>query len=191
MTAMLSHPSRLRRSVRSNARLRGAIFVEAVIIICTFTLLLMGAIFFRELYVKKIRTQTLARASAIAYSMSGCESNDPRQWLGKDLGNNNPSNKTDDERAVPKAGSSLGATGSDKASGILAGQKKVGDGSTFLNPVNKVVLTKPIKVSKPNGLFKSDSVLSTTVGARSHQSCGDVVRDGEFDEIVNEVTSFF
>lgn len=192
MNQTLSPSTLRRRSLRRRARVRGAIFVEATIVICTFTLFLMGVIFFRELYVKKIRTQTLARVSAIAYAMGGCQSSiEPQKWLGDDLGRATPGNKTDDDRTAPESGSNIASSGSDKASSIMSSFPQAGDGSTFLNPVNKITMAKSIKVTKPNGMFRSDSVMETPIGARSHQSCGDVVRDGDFDEIVDVVTGVF
>src|SRR5215475_1782024 len=72
-----------RATIRTTAR-RGAIFVEALIIIASFTLMFMGMVFFRMLYVHSTITSRLARGGAIAYSMSGCDSVTPKEWIGRD-----------------------------------------------------------------------------------------------------------
>ena len=48
-------------------RERGAIFVEAIIVVATMTLVLLSMVFFENMYIKKIRVARLARATVIAY----------------------------------------------------------------------------------------------------------------------------
>jgi hypothetical protein len=67
-------------------RERGAIFVEAIIVIATMTLVLLSMVFFENMYMKKLRVARLARATVIAYSMRGCpDGQDAAQWASVDL----------------------------------------------------------------------------------------------------------
>lgn len=178
-------------------RSRGVVFVEAVIVVTTMTLFFMAIIFFREVYVRKIRTQSLARASAIAYSMGGCENNDPTAWAGRDLGGKNPSSRADDEH-IPKQ-NPAGYTpepkptgeGTEKADGILQKLPQTGSDDTILNPVARIGLADEASVTTRDGALGRRRGFTHDITARSHVSCGDVVRDGDFDEIVDVVTSMF
>ena len=96
---------------RRRAKKRGAIFVESIIVISFFTLCFLGAMFFRDLYVKKARVQRLARASAMSYAENAC-TGDPKAGLDQDMPPNQPppssdqgpplgNKKTDDKNAAP------------------------------------------------------------------------------------------
>jgi len=82
--ARTSRNGRRRAAPRSAAVARGAIFVEAIIIIASMTAMFLGLVFFRVLYVNATITSRLARGGAIAYSMSGCDKITPKDWIAKD-----------------------------------------------------------------------------------------------------------
>jgi hypothetical protein len=195
-TSLLRDQPRRTALVR-RGRSRGVVFVEAVIIVTTMTLFFMAIIFFRSVYVKKVRTQSLARASAIAYSMGGCENNDPTAWAGRDLGGNAASSRTDEEQ-IPKQNPE-GYTpepkptgdGTEKAEGIMDKLPQTGNDDSILNPVARIGLADEASVTTRDGALGPRRGFTHAVTARSHVSCGDVVRDGDFDEIVDVVTSMF
>jgi hypothetical protein len=179
-------PSRVRRR-----HARGVIFVEAVIIVSTMTLIFMAVIFFRQVYVKKVRTQSLARAAALAYSMGGCENNDPTAWAGRDLGDAAPSARTDDQQIPKDQSTPVTGQDSEKAAGIMRGLPATGSDDSFLNPIARVGLATEASVTTRDGALGRRRGFEQSITARSHQSCGDVVRDGDFEEIVDVVTGFF
>jgi hypothetical protein len=179
-------PSRVRRR-----HARGVIFVEAVIIITTMMLIFMAIIFFREVYVRKVRTQSLARAAALAYSMGGCENNDPTAWAGRDLGDATPSARSDDQQIPKEQSTPVTGEGSEKAAGIMRGLPATGSDDSFLNPIARVGLATDASVTTRDGALGRRRGFEQSITARSHQSCGDVVRDGDFGEIVDVVTGFF
>jgi len=84
----------------SNRRMRerGAVFVEAVVIISFLTLALLGITFFHKLYVQKERSARLAGAAAIAFAMGACngdatasiKSEMPKGQSGNSTQNNEP-----------------------------------------------------------------------------------------------------
>src|SRR3954464_5353524 len=66
-------------------RTRGAIFLEAIVVISALTLGVIALAYVRDLYVQQMSVARLTRAAVIAHSMAGCKTNQPREWLGRDL----------------------------------------------------------------------------------------------------------
>ncbi|MDB4944466.1 MAG: hypothetical protein JWP97_4000 [Labilithrix sp.] len=66
------------------ARRRGVVFVEAIIVVTFFTICFLGVVYFHNMYVARLRTQRLARASALAFATTAC-AGDPRAGLEGDL----------------------------------------------------------------------------------------------------------
>ena len=131
---------RFKRGVRGRALERGAAMVEAVIVISMLILGLMGLMFFRYFYVKELMAARLARASTLAYAMSGCDDGKrPKDWIGIkdriDLTVSAP-----DADSQPAAGKDVNqpATSSNSdANGFLSGLGLTGDGRGVLNPITK------------------------------------------------------
>jgi hypothetical protein len=168
---------------------RGAIFVEAIIVISSFTLMFMGMVFFRMLYVHSTVTSRLARGGAIAYSMSGCDSVTPKDWIGTDakqykvLPPNPPSNDSVATKESTQAQSSTEATtATSKIPGL--------GGKNVLNPIGEVSdktnVTTGTKVSS-----QKKTVFKAHLAPRSYVTCGDVVRDGDFEEVFGYVKDAF
>ena len=63
------------RYARRRAGKRGAVMVEALIVISLLILGFMGLVFFRGYYEKTLQATRLARGSIIVYSMTGCTEN--------------------------------------------------------------------------------------------------------------------
>src|SRR5262249_7016214 len=120
----------MRRSSRRSER--GAIFVEATIIVSSFTLLLLSMVFFKNMYIKQITTMRLARATILAHSMQGCpEGGDPGAWASIDLdpkaGKNLPP-PTNNKNVKPPGTPALGSQRATKIMSELPGAGS--DGST-------------------------------------------------------------
>jgi hypothetical protein len=166
------------------------VFVEAAIIVCTMTLFFLAIIFFRNFYERQISTAHLARGAALAHSMGGCEENEPRAWIARDLGGKQPSSSSDDN-PVPKEAVLPSDQGSDRANGIMRSLPAAGSDDSFLNPIAQVGLATRSSVTTRDGLLGPRRGFEREVRARSHVSCGDLVREGDFEEIVDVVTGFF
>ena len=162
---------------------RGAIFVEAIIVISSFTLMFMGMVFFRMLYVHSTVTSRLARGGAIAYSMSGCDSVTPKDWIGPDakqykvLPPNPPSN---DSVATKESTSAQSSKEAGTATSNIPGL----GGKNFLNPIGEVSDETNVTTGTRQGtLGKSKTIFKAHLAPRSYVTCGDVVRDGDFEEV--------
>jgi hypothetical protein len=183
------------RSMQTRSSQRGAVFVEAAIVIATFIIVFMGIVFFRDFYVKKIDVARLARASAIAYSMGACEAANPTDWAATDLGRGSTStsqpvtnaqtsntctysssacqtnNQHQQSTATPANSSSA------QAQTIMNGLPGMGKSDdTMLNPIGEVGLSNQARSSPRRGFV--GTALST-----SYVSCGDKVRTGSFENI--------
>lgn len=186
------YPRKRRRAGARGRRrhARGVVFVEAAIVVTTMMLFFLAIIFFRNYFERKISTAHLARGAAIAYSMGGCENNDPTAWAARDLGSKTPSSRSDNN-PVEKNAPLPSGEGEDKAAGIMRALPATGTDDSFLNPVARIGLETRSSVTTRDGLLGPRRGFERSVTARSHVSCGDVVRDGDFEEMVDVVTGFF
>jgi hypothetical protein len=175
------------------ARARGAILVEAVIVIAAFTLFFVAFVFFRQLYVAHIVAARLARGSAIAFAMGGCENNEPQPWLGQD------GNKYDvrppakpGETIPPREGESVSATGSDEATGIVGNIPGLSGGAGVLNPIATTAVAKEVGTgTRSSRLSTRRALLSKRFEPHSYVTCGDVVRNGQYDEVLDYAKDSF
>lgn len=160
---------------------RGAVFVEAIVVVSFFTLCFLGVLYFRELYLAKMRVQRLARASAMAHAMSACTA-DPKAGLETEL----PGPPVRGSEPGPEFDLSSGDSLATKALDTLA--SVVG---TAVNPIHSVTLktsasatTRPDPASPKQG-FESE------VGSSSFVTCMDPVSPGQFEEIAPKVVEVF
>jgi len=184
----------LLRARRGRKRQRGAAFVEAIIVICSFVLFMIGLIFFFNLYTRKIQVMRAARAATLAYAMGGCEGNAPGQWGAGDLpkGSSAPApGKSDENLSTTPKGVAGGNEGADKAKSIVNSLPGTGTDDSILNPVGKVGLGMTVTTqSKPNPLA-SGLGFTKSIASNSYATCNDKVRNGDFGEIVDYVTKLF
>jgi len=182
------------RSVFSRRRQRGAAFVEALIIVCSFVLFTIGLVFFFNLYTKKLRVARLARASAMAYAMGGCQANSPTDWVKVDLpsgSTSSPGQENNKQSTRESRGVQGGTEGGDKAKSIVSSLPGTGDDNNILNPVGSVGMSMSVTTeSKPSPLAAGTG-FTQVARSTSHVTCNDKVRDGDFNEIVGYVTDLF
>jgi hypothetical protein len=179
----------LRARRKRSARLaRGAALVESAVVISLLTLGLMGLMYFRGYYIKQMLTTRLARASILAYSMSGCEGQGPKDWIGakdrQDLTVGAP-----DENKEPATGKNQNAAATSKdggANGFMSGLGLSGDGRGVLNPITNLRVTGKVTLKSKTGTFAAEqTVFSGEPGARSFVTCGEKMRDGNVGELVS------
>jgi len=169
-------------SARSRRRRRGAVFVEAVIIITSLVLFLMGMMFFRRVYNSKLFVMRAARGATLAYAMGGCKVNEPKAWLDKDK----PAGASNDGGQDKSSQPTTARPPDDAAAkSIYDDLPQAGSDGNFLNPINKVTLSTPVSVVSQNQRFKGD------IGSISFVTCDDEVRNGDFGELVDKVTKAF
>jgi hypothetical protein len=170
------------RFVSARRRRRGAVFVEAVIIITSFVLFLMGMMFFRRVYANKLLAMRAARGAPLAHAMGGCKTNEPQAWLQRDkpagAGTQRGENKSSQQTTASPPDDA-------KAKQVFDSLPQAGQDGSFLNPIDNVTLSKSVSVLSKNKGFKGD------VASISHASCNDEVRNGDFDEVVDKITSVF
>ena len=176
--------------MRGHARERGAAMVEAAIVISMLTLGLMGLMFFRYFYAKELMAARLARASTLAYAMSGCDGDVPKDWIGSkdsvDLTVSAP-----DADSQPATGNKVeqGATSSSsEANGFLDGLGLTGDGRGVLNPITKAGTDGKVKIDSSQGaLSPRKTFFKADVKARSYVTCGEKPKDGDIGTLVKDL----
>ncbi|MDB4937994.1 MAG: hypothetical protein JWP87_4966 [Labilithrix sp.] len=164
---------------------RGAIFVESIIVVVFFTLCFLGVVYFRELYVGKMRVQRLARSSAMAHAMNAC-SGDIKAGLERDLPKNAapPSSaKTPGDPAPP--GNQKG-----EAHDALEAfdQTKTG---TPLDEITAITVTTSANATTKNPQTLKEQGFRGTVSASSFVTCGDPVSDEGIEQIFPRIGAVF
>jgi hypothetical protein len=176
--------------MRTRSSQRGAVFVEALIVIASFIMFFMGIVYFRDLYVKEIDVARLARASTIAYSMGACDpATLPTAWVQSDLPKGAQSKGTPSQpNQAPHNGNTAAQGGkeADQAKSILGVLPGAGSDSSMLNPITHLGLSAQAQSSKQAKVGFKGVARST-----SYVSCGDKIRQGEFDEVFGYVKDFF
>jgi hypothetical protein len=185
-----SRRPRFKRRVRGRALERGAAMVEAVIVISMLILGLMGLMFFRYFYVKELMAARLARASTLAYAMSGCEDPVPKDWIGSkdriDLTVSAPD--ADSQPATGKDVNQPATSGNSDANGFLSGLGLTGDGRGVLNPITKTGVSGKVKIESKSGtLSSSKTYFKSDVAARSYVTCGEKPKDGDIGVLVKDL----
>ena len=176
--------------MRGRARERGAAMVEAAIVISMLTLGLMGLMFFRSFYVKELTASRLARASILAYSMSGCDGQVPTDWIGSkdrvDLAVSAPD--ADSQPATGKDQTNAATTSDSGANGFLSGLGLTGDGRGVLNPMTKSSIDGKVTLNSKAGLLSaSKTIFKSDVHARSFVTCGEKPHEGNVSTLVGDL----
>jgi hypothetical protein len=182
-----------RRRMRRRARTRGAILVEALIVISLLILGFMGLVFFRAYYTKTLVATRLARGSILVYSMTGCgDSNHPREWIGnRDLANLTAAAPNGAEQ--PARSTAPPATAGQEGGSVLSRLPGLsGDGGGIMNPISTSDLSGRVRVRTSSGALSPErTVFDQQVHARSFVSCGDPIRDGDFEDAIKYITGIF
>jgi hypothetical protein len=181
------------RRVRRLARKRGAILVEALIVISLLILGFMGLVFFRAYYTKTLVATRLARGSILVYSMTGCgDSNRPAQWIGnRDLARLTAAQPNGGSQ--PAQSGKTPASASGKAGDVLSRLPGLsGDGGGIMNEMTVSDLTGRVRVRTSDGTFSPErTVFDQQVRARSFVSCGEPIRDGDYGDVLKYITGLF
>ena len=174
------------RPARRSAR--GAVFLEAIVVISTLTLMLIALVYVRDLYVEQMAVSRLTRAAVIAHSMAGCKGNQARQWLAKDLAAYTAQGENQDSQSARgKDDGGTSGPGSAKANNLVQRSGATSsDGKGLLNPITDAEFGKLVQATAKGTTptSRSRTVFSGRVRAKSFVSCGDEVKDGDFDRVL-------
>ena len=170
------------RLFSARRRTRGAVFVEAIIIITSFVLFLMGMMFFRSVYQNKLLAMRAARGATLAHAMGGCKANAPQAWLQSDKPAGAGTQRGEDKRSEPTTASPPAHASARRVYDELP---EVGQDGSVLNPIDNVTLSTPVSVLSKNKGFRGN------VASISHASCNNEVHNRQFTEVVDKVTKAF
>jgi hypothetical protein len=169
-------------------RERGAVFVEAIIVVSFFTLIFVGLVYFRTFYLTQLKVMRLARASSIAYTMGACTANDPAAWASSDIKGSTQS--TGQTKTTSPTSQSTATQGSPEAQAIMKDLPGGGNDDGIMNPIGNVGLSEVVRAGMKTAL-RTSNWFESTPRATSYVSCGDKVRDGSFDEVLGYVKDHF
>lgn len=171
---------------RSRARSRGAVFVESLIVISALTLGLGSLVYFRDLYLRQLSALRLARGAALAHALAGCKDNEPASWIGRDRADYRVSGAAPDRQAARGSVSSKPLAGGDggRAARLFGGSgSATGDGEGLLNPITDADVSGTARVrGQRDG--RAATLFEGRARSRSYVSCGEEVRDGDFDQLL-------
>lgn len=170
-------------------RERGAVFVEALIVISFFILIFIGIVYFRTFYLTQIKVMRLARASSIAYTMGACTANDPAAWASSDIkGSTQSTGQT--KSTQPTSQSTAASSNSPEAQAIMSELPGAGNDNGMVNPIGNVGLSEVVRAGTKT-TFGGRDWFQSTPRATSYVTCGDKVRNGSFDEVLSYVKDHF
>jgi Flp pilus assembly protein TadG len=166
---------------------RGAVFVEAVIVISILTLGLMGLAFFRKLYVNELHVQRLARAAALAHAMSGCDDEETESWIARDLANFAAVAPT--QESQPALGSEPGGIPGDASGFLDQNGVTTQNGEGIVNRITIADLSGAAAVSSSPDATGSSTRFEADLRAISYVSCGDTVEKRQYTSVLDMLES--
>jgi hypothetical protein len=164
---------------------RGAVFVESIVVVVFFTLCFIGVVYFRELYVGKMRVQRLARSSAMAHAMTAC-GGDVKAGLEDDLPKNGALPSSSKTPGAPAPPSNQGGRTQDALDQF--GQTKTG---TPLDEITAITVTTSANATTTNPDTLKEQGFRSTVGASSFVTCADPVSDDGIQQIFPRIGAVF
>ena len=168
-------------------RARGAVLVEAVIVISTLTLGLMGLSFFRKLYVNELRVQRLARAAALAHAMSGCDEQETEHWIARDLSNFAAVAPT--QETQPALGNESAGIPADASSFLDQNGVTTQNGEGIVNRITIADLSGSAAISSAPDATGNSARFEADLRAISYVSCGDTVEKRQYTSVLDMLES--
>jgi hypothetical protein len=157
-----------------------------LIVISALTLGLSGLAYFRDLYLRQLSAMRLARAAALAHALAGCKDNAPASWLGRDLADYRASGAGADRQSARGGGSPKPLAGGDggRAARLFGGSgSATSDGEGLLNPITDADVSGTARLrGQRDG--RTATLFQGQARSRSSVSCGEAVRDGDFDQLI-------
>jgi hypothetical protein len=172
-------------SARPRASRRGAVFVEALIVSSALSLGFGALVYFRDLYLRQLSAQRLARGAALAHALAGCKSNAPERWIGRDLADyrsNTPRQTRQSARGGAAPNGRVGGDGGRAARLFGSSGSATSDGEGLLNPITDADVSGLARLrgraAGGRALFEGQA------RSRSYVSCGEEPKDGDYDQLI-------
>lgn len=162
-----------------------------MVVISSLMLGVLGLAFFRQVYVSELSAMRLARAAVLAHAMSGCRTNEPHSWLGRDRGRFEVLGSGQDPEVVSSSAQAASGTSDANAQRFLArlGSRAEGAGRRLAHPITRAALAGRVHVSSESeGVHR---VLSQSIVARSYGSCADPIAEDARIELLSSLKGEF
>ncbi|MBN9161692.1 MAG: hypothetical protein BGO98_27440 [Myxococcales bacterium 68-20] len=185
---MIASPVAARVRTGTRATARGAILVEAIVVISFFITCFIGVVYFRALYVQKLHLQRLARSAAIAHAMGACAS-DPRAAIERDVGARRLEGRT--ESGIPfDAIPTVPALphGENGATALARAREKNGDSGLDQITVVRLEGDASATTRGPDG---REAGYRSTPSSTSYVVCADEAPDDRYEGIVEQIANLF
>jgi hypothetical protein len=161
---------------------RGAILVEALIVIVAMVLFLVAFLFMHQASTLQLRVQSVARAAAFSFAMNGCEGGPPNGLAPEDA-KLIAAPKTADGSADTVADAQLGKIGEPAAASAFsqAAAKNTGFG-----------MPAAVSVSARGSASATDGqeTMSSTMHSRTTLLCNEKPREGTLEDSVGYIVDF-
>jgi hypothetical protein len=178
----MQRPEHTLRLIRGHRRARGAILAEALLVIMSLSLILLGLIYVHLVFTRQLRVQKAARAAAFAYSLGGCEGTTPPGLSQEDmqlLGSPGTAAGSSDsiatahqhQNSVPAAGNAFSRASSDNTGFGLPDTASIGARA---------------RASASDG----QTTLTGEVHARTTLLCNEAAREGTLNNSVSYIVDF-
>ncbi len=168
-TSLRGSRLRTRRTRRNGAR--GALLVEALVVIVFFILAFTSLLFFHAMYGKALHTMRLARAATLGYAMVGCKG-DKTAGLSRELTAESTLTGGVSTGNVPYKGGAGGGASSPEVQRALGNTSGVQSGVG--NDIARFGVSGSVTQAGAAQLFSSD------VTSYSYGACADEVKDETF-----------
>lgn len=168
------------RARRRRGGSRGAVLVEALVVIVFFILAFASILYFHSMYRKTLHTTRLARAATLGYAMVGCRG-DKSAGLSRELGAEHAVGGDVGSGRVPYAGQSATPSGSPEALRSLGANSDVQ--SSVGNDIARFGVSGSVSQNTADSAFTSD------VTAYSYAACADKVRNETTSETSRNATN--
>ncbi|MBX3220292.1 MAG: hypothetical protein KF795_07205 [Labilithrix sp.] len=183
-----STTARAHRSVARAAR-RGAILVEAIIVITFFITCFVGVVYFRELYLQKLRVQRLARSATLAHAMGACEA-DPRGAIERDIGPRRFESKTESGIPFDAIPTIPALPNADKAPTALERARDT-SGDSGLDRITVIRLEGDATTTTREGPDGREGGYRSTPSSTSYVVCSDRTPDERYQGMAQRIAELF
>jgi hypothetical protein len=180
------------RAMKRKRGERGAVFVEALIVVSVFTILFLGVLFFRDLYMQQMRTQRLARAGALHNAMGACEESMLHD-LEEELRGLPTDRQVDEEPEEEDPADAIPDSDTNSRGKEVYGAVAAADGvrGPPLMRITTLKATGEASVTTRSGPDAPEQGFRGKVGSGSYVACGDAVNNKQYGGLASYVAGIF
>lgn len=185
---MIASPVATSPRTGTRSATRGAILVEAIVVIGFFITCFIGGVYFRALYVQKLHAQRLARSAAIAHAMGACASG-PRAAIERDIGARRFEGRT--ESGIPFDAIPIIPAlphGENGPTALARAREKNGDSGLDRITVVRLEGDASATARGPDG---REEGYRSTPSSTSYVVCADETPDDRYEGMVEQIANLF